>query len=102
MQEVTIKYNINDIYHLYHTQCRCFYFDQEERFEHVSEHEIPFDEDKGNYMYWLDGFGHALLFSKILEALGYSTYIVYDLYTEEPDTYTVISDYAGSWEDHEE
>ena len=63
---------------------------------------LPFDEDKGTYMYWIDGYGQALLFSKVLEALGYSTNIVYDLYTEEPDTFTVVSDYAGSWEDHEE
>jgi len=101
MEEVTIKYNIDDIYYLYHTSNRSFYFAQEERFEHISKNEIPFDEDKGTYMYWIDGYGQALLFSKVLEALGYLTHIVFDLY-KEPDTFTVVSDYSANWEDHEE
>ena len=102
MEEVTIKYNIDDINYLYHTSNRSFYFAQEERFEHISKNEIPFDEDKGTYMYTVIGYGNALLFSKILEALGFLSFIVNDLYNEEPDTYTILTNFSDSWEDHEE
>tara|TARA_R100000664_G_scaffold22388_1_gene31849 strand:- start:200 stop:508 length:309 start_codon:yes stop_codon:yes gene_type:complete len=102
MDEVEIKFNISDLEGFWDQSFRSFYFEQSERFEDISKHEMPFDEDKGTYMYTVIGYGNALLFSKILEALGFLSFIVNDLYNEEPDTYTILTNFSDSWEDHEE
>jgi len=42
MKEISLKFEIDDIYGLYHTSTRSFYFDQIDRFETISNSPIPF------------------------------------------------------------
>jgi len=97
MKEISLKFEIDDIYGLYHTSTRSFYFDQIDRFETISNSPIPLKKDKGNYMYWMDGYANILLFTKILTSFGYKTFILNDLAKEDPNEYVVLTDYAGSW-----
>jgi len=96
-KEITLKFNIDDIYGLYHTSTRSFYFDQIDRFETVSDSPIPFTKDKGGYMYWMEGYANVLLFTKILSSFGYKVFILNDLAKEELNEYVVLTDFMGSW-----
>ena len=96
-KEITLKFDIDDIYGLYHTSTRSFYFEQIDRFETVSDFPIPFKKDKGGYMYWMDGYANVLLFTKILSGFGYKVFILNDLAKEELNEYVVLTDFMGSW-----
>ena len=97
MKEISLKFEIDDIYGLYHTSTRSFYFEQIDRFESIKDLSVPFKKDKGNYMYWMDGSANALLFTKILNGFGYKTFVINDLAKDKYDEYVVLTDYAGSW-----
>jgi len=96
-KQVTLKFELDDIDGLYHTSTRSFYFEQIDRFESMKDLPVPFEKDEGNYMYYMDGSATALLFTKILNALGHKTYMLNDLAKEDPNEYVVLTDYAGSW-----
>tara|TARA_R110000751_G_scaffold150543_2_gene255504 strand:- start:766 stop:1071 length:306 start_codon:yes stop_codon:yes gene_type:complete len=95
--QVTLKFELDDIDGLYHTSTRSFYFEQIDRFENMKDLPVPFTKDKGNYMYWMDGSASVLLFTKILNGFGHKTAVINDLVKEEVNEYVVLTDYAGSW-----
>jgi hypothetical protein len=107
-KQVTLNFEIDDIDGLYHTSTRSFYYDQIDRFEIIKNVPATFlvdehgawhiERDKGNYMYWLDGYASVLLFTKILNAFRYSTAILSDLASEEVNEYVVLTDFAGNWD----
>lgn len=100
-KQVTLSFELNDIYGLWHTSTRSFYFDQTNRFESIKELPATFKEDEGNYLYWLDGYANALLFTKVLNAFGYSTAVLSDAASEEVNEYVVLTDFAWNWGSHE-
>jgi hypothetical protein len=99
--KITLNFEIDDIHGLWHTSHRSFYFDQINRFESIKDVPATFEEDEGHYMYWLDGYAGVLLFTKVLNAFGYSTAILSDAASEEVNEYVVLTDFAGNWGSHE-
>ena len=109
--KITLSFELDDIYGLWHSSTRSFYFDQTKidklhlrktnRFESIKELPATFKEDEGNYLYWLNGYANALLFTKVLNAFGYSTAILSDAASEEVNEYVVLTDFAGNWGSHE-
>jgi hypothetical protein len=99
--KITLSFELDDIYGLWHTSTRSFYFDQTNRFESIKELPATFKEDEGNYLYWLDGYANALLFTKVLNAFGYSTAVLSDAASEEVNEFVVLTDFAGNWGSHE-
>tara|TARA_B100001250_G_C19069896_1_gene473837 strand:- start:154 stop:462 length:309 start_codon:yes stop_codon:yes gene_type:complete len=97
-KQVTLNFDIDDVYGLWHTSTRSFYFDQIDRFETIKDLPATFEKDKGLYMYWLDGYAGVLLFIKILDAFGYSTAVLDDMASEEVNQYVVLTDFSGGWE----
>ena len=97
-KQVTLNFDIDDVYGLWHTSTRSFYFDQIDRFETIKDVPATFEKDKGLYMYWLDGYAGVLLFIKILDAFGYSTAVLDDMASEEVNQYVVLTDFSGGWE----
>jgi len=97
-KQVTLNFDIDDVYGLWHTSTRSFYFDQIDRFETIKDLPATFEKDKGLYMYWLDGYAGVLLFIKILNAFGYSTAVLDDMASEEVNQYAVLTDFSGGWE----
>jgi hypothetical protein len=102
-KQVTLSFELDDIYGLWHSSTRSFYFDQTNRFESIKELPATFKEDEGNYLYWLDGYANALLFTKVLNAFGYSTAVLSDAASEtaswvlEVNEFVVLTDFAGNW-----
>lgn len=96
-KQVTLSFEIDDIYGLWHTSTRSFYFDQTDRFEVIKDSKLDSYEDEGNYLYWLDGYANALLFTKVLNAFGYSTAVLSDAASEEVNEFVVLTDFAGNW-----
>ena len=103
-KQVTLNFEIDDVFGLYHTSTRSFYFDQIDRFEELSDKPIHkiFKQDKKMFMYWMDGYANILLFTKILTSFGYKIFILNDLAKEDPNEYVVLTDYAGSWSEFDE
>ena len=99
--EITLNFGIGDIYGLYNTSTRSFYFDQIDRFEAMKDVPSTLEKDEGNYMYWMDGYASVLLFTKVLNAFGHSTVILSDLKSEEVNEYIVLTDFAGNWDSEE-
>ena len=97
-KQVTLNFDIDDVYGLWHTSTRSFYFDQIDRFETIKDLPATFEKDKGLYMYWLDGYAGVLLFIKTLDAFGYSTAVLDDMASEEVNQYVVLTDFSGGWE----
>ena len=97
-KQVTLNFDIDDVYGLWHTSTRSFYFDQIDRFETIKDLPATFEKDKGLYMYWLDGYAGVLLFIKILDAFGYSTAVLDDIASEEVNKYVVLTDFSGGWD----
>ena len=97
-KQVTLNFDIDDVYGLWHTSTRSFYFDQIDRFETIKDLPATFEKDKGLYMYWLDGYAGVLLFIKILDAFGYSTAVLDDMASEEVNQYVVLTDFSGVWD----
>ena len=99
-KQVTLNFEIDDVFGLYHTSTRSFYFDQIDRFEELSDKPIHkiFKQDKKMFMYWMDGYASVLLFTKILNAFGYFTLVLNDLASEEVNEYVVLTDFAGNWD----
>ena len=93
-----IEFDIKDVFGLYHTSTRSFYFEQIDRFEELSDKPKVFTQDKKLFMYWMEGYASILLFTKILNAFGYKTFVLNDLAKEEVNDYVVLTDFAGNWE----
>ena len=96
-EQITLYFELDDIDGLHHTSTRSFYFEQPDRFEDMGDTPKDFIQDKGLYMYWIDGYASVLLFTKILNSFGYKTHIINDLIKEEVNEYVVLTDYMGSW-----
>ena len=99
--QITLNFEIDDIHGLWHTSTRSFYYDQINRFESIKDVPATFEEDKGHYLYWLDGYAGVLLFTKVLNAFGYSTAVLSDAASEEVNEFVVLTDFAGNWDSHE-
>ena len=97
-KQVTLNFEIDDVFGLYHTSTRSFYFDQRDRFEELSDKPKVFTQDKGLFMYWMDGYASVLLFTKILNAFNYYTLVLNDLASEEVNEYVIITDFSGNWD----
>ena len=93
-----IECDVEDVFGLYHTSTRSFYFEQADRFEELSDKPKAFTQDKGLFMYWMEGYASILLFTKILNAFGYFTFVLNDLAKEEVNDYVVLTDFSGNWE----
>ena len=101
-KQITLSFELDDIYGLWHTSTRSFYFDQIDRFEAIRAMKSEsIKGDEGNYMYWIDGYASVLLFTKVLNALGYSTIVLTAAALEEINEYVVLTDFAGNWDSHE-
>lgn len=105
-KQITLNFEIDDVFGLYHTSARSFYFKQIDRFEELSAKPKVFTKDKKLFMYWIDGYVSVLLFTKILNAFGYLTLILDDLAKEAEEIneqydrnyeYVVLTDFAGNW-----
>jgi hypothetical protein len=99
--KITLSFELDDIYGLWHSSTRSFYFDQIDRFESMRDVPEAIKKDESHYMYWLDGYAGVLLFTKVLNALGYSTVVLHDCASEEVNEYVVLTDFAGNWDSHE-
>jgi len=99
--KITLNFEIDDIHGLCRIYTRSFYFDRINRFESIKDVPATFEEDEGHYMYWVDGYAGVLLFTKVLNAFGYSTAILRDAASEEANEYVVLTDFAGNWGSHE-
>ena len=75
-EQITLKFELDDVDELHNTSTRSFYFEQADRFEDMGDTPKDFIQDKGLYMYWIDGYASVLLFTKILNSFGYKTHII--------------------------
>ena len=101
-KKITLSFELDDIYGLWHTSTRIFYFDQIDRFEAMRAMKSEsIKGDEGNFMYWIDGWASVLLFTKVLNALDYSTIVLTDAASEEINEYVVLTDFAGNWDSYE-
>ena len=101
-KKITLNFELDDIYGLWHTSTRSFYFDQIDRFEAMrAVKSEAIQADEGNYMYWIDGYASVLLFTKVLNAFGHSTIILTDAASEDANEYVVLTDFAGNWDSEE-
>ena len=91
-----IECDVEDVFGLYHTSHRSFYFEQIDRFEGIGDKPKVFTQDKKLFMYWMEGYASVFLFTKILNAFGYETFVLNDLAKEEVNEYTVLTDFAGN------
>jgi hypothetical protein len=107
MSKITLDFELDDVEGLWHTSTRSFYYSQMDRFENLKNVPATFlveyadgklESDKRSYMYWLQGYASVLLFTKVLNAFGYSTAVLNDLALEGVDEYVVLTDYAGNWD----
>jgi len=94
----SIEFDIKDVFGIYHTSTRSFYFDQIKRFEELSDKPKVFTQDKGLFMYWMEGYASILLFTKILNAFNYYTLVLNDSASEKVNDYVVLTDFSGNWE----
>tara|TARA_R110000823_G_scaffold39392_1_gene105267 strand:- start:163 stop:486 length:324 start_codon:yes stop_codon:yes gene_type:complete len=101
-KQITLNFELDDTCGLWHTSHRSFYFEQIDRFEAMQAMESEsIKGDEGNYMYWMNGYASVLLFTKVLNAFGYSTIILADAASEDVNEYVVLTNFAGSWDSEE-
>lgn len=96
MKQVSITFTIEDVEHLYHTSTQSFYREQHERFEILKDPHNLINKNNKYYMYFIEGDANALLFTKILSALGYKVAELWDLATPE---FCMISDWSSNWDE---
>jgi len=97
-KQVTLSFDIGDVEFLYTSSYRSFYFAKIDRFEVIKDSKLDSYEDEGNFMYYVDGYANTLLFTKILNAFGFSTAVLDDAASEDSNEFVVLTDYAGNFE----